>query len=152
MGEAPSPVDDLQQMLHVCIYHWLATTMLRVLEHQDVSTDAAAVSVHETADVVSSRLLRDLDRLLETDPDDQRSNPLALIRDALSEPSDVLSHLGAQPVPRDEFARNANPGDIFGMAPATWSDIDERLHEPGLKWGAWKAATILMRRREEGLR
>ena len=61
MGETPSPVDDLQQMLHVCIHHWLATTMLRVLEHQDVSTDAAVVSVHETADVVSSRLLRDLD-------------------------------------------------------------------------------------------
>jgi hypothetical protein len=102
MGETPSPVDDLQQMLHVCIPRWLATTMLRVLEHQDVSTDAAAASVQETADVVSSRLLHDLDRLLETDPDEQRSNPLALIRDALSEPSDVLSQLGAQPVPRDE--------------------------------------------------
>ena len=34
--------------------------MLRVLEQQDVSTDAAAVSVQEAADVVSSRLLRDL--------------------------------------------------------------------------------------------
>lgn len=151
MGETPSPVDDLQQMLHACIPRWLATTMLRVLEHQDVSTDAAAVSVQETADLVSSRLLHDLDELLETDPDYQRSNPLALIRDALSEPSAVLSQLGAQPVPRDEFANTANPGDIFGMAPASWSDIDERLHEPGLQWGVWKAATVLMRRREEGL-
>jgi len=152
MGETPSTVDDLQQMLHVCIPRWLATTMLGVLEHQEVSTDAAALSVQETADLVSSRLLHDLDELLGTDPDFQRSNPLALIRDSLSEPSDVLSQLGAQPVTRDEFAHNANPGDIFGIAPATWSDIDARLHEPGLQWGAWKAATILMRRREEGLR
>ena len=152
MGETPSPVDDLQQMLHVCIPRWLATTMLGVLEHQEFSTDAAALSVQETADLVSSRLLHDLDELLGTDPDFQRSNPLALIRDSLSEPSDVLSQLGAQPVTRDEFAHNANPGDIFGIAPATWSDIDARLHEPGLQWGAWKAATILMRRREEGLR
>jgi hypothetical protein len=52
-------------------------------------------------------------------------------------------------VERDEFSRRSFPDDMFGLAPATWADVDPSLVEPGLEWGAWKAATIIGRRREQ---
>ena len=126
--------------------------MNSVLQNQGISTSLTGERLNEVAASASDRLLRQLDVLLNTDPDEQRANPLALVRESLREPTEYLLSVGAQPVPRDEFAQTANPHDVFGIAPAAWSDIDTRLHEPGLEWGAWKAATILIRRRDEGLR
>ncbi len=123
-----------------------------VLQNQGISTSLTGERLNEVAESVSDLLLEQLDVLLNTDPDEQRANPLALVRASLGEPTEFLLSVGAQPVSRDEFAQAANPHDLFGIAPATWSDIDSRLHEPGLEWGAWKAATILLRRRDEGLR
>jgi hypothetical protein len=41
---------------------------------------------------------------------------------------------------------------VYDLSPATWGDVDESLQEPGLIWGAWKAKTVLERRRAEGRR
>jgi hypothetical protein len=35
---------------------------------------------------------------------------------------------------------------VYGLSPATWTDVDPDLHEPGIVWGAWKAKTVLDRR------
>jgi hypothetical protein len=152
VGEQPSPVQVLREMLHACIPSWLAGKMFEVLHQQGRAEAVVKDSVTDVAESVSTTLLEQLDELLATDPDEQRANPLAVVRAALRVPTEFLLQAGATPVVRDEFAQAANPDDLFGIAPATWSDIDPRLHEPGLEWGAWKAATILMRRREEGLR
>jgi len=32
----------------------------------------------------------------------------------------------------------------------TWRDLGEEVHDAGISWGAWKAATILTRRRADG--
>jgi hypothetical protein len=56
------------------------------------------------------------------------------------------------PIRRSEFDRETFPDDVYGLSPATWSDIDESVHDPGLFWGAWKAKTVLDRRRDEGRR
>ena len=39
------------------------------------------------------------------------------------------------------------PDDDYDLSPATFADIDESLHEPGLVWGAAKAHVVLTRRR-----
>ncbi|NBO53285.1 MAG: hypothetical protein EBU84_01555 [Actinobacteria bacterium] len=57
----------------------------------------------------------------------------------------VLSELGAKEVHRDDFSRQSFPNDIFGLSPATWIDVDESLHDPGLIWGAWTAREALDR-------
>lgn len=152
MGEQSSPVQVLREMLHDCIPSWLAGKMNEVLCQQGREGAVVEDSVTDVVESVSTTLLAQLDELLATDPDEQRANPLAVVRAALQVPTEFLLQAGAQPVARDEFSQQANPDDLFGLAPATWSDIDPRLHQPGLEWGAWKAATILMRRREEGLR
>jgi hypothetical protein len=93
-----------------------------------------------------------LRELLAIDVDEQPVNPLALLRLGVRYPSAVLADAGVPPVPRDEFAARSFPDDVYDLAPATWADLDDSLREPGLVWGAWKAKTILDRRRAEGLR
>lgn len=94
----------------------------------------------------------ELRRLLTTDVDDQRSNPLALLRRAVAYPTRVLADAGVPPVERADFERRAFPDDLYDLSPATWSDIDPALQEPGIVWGAAKAHVVLARRRREGRR
>jgi hypothetical protein len=91
--------------------------------------------------------------LLRTDVDDQRVNPLALLRRAVRYPTEVLQAAGVAPAAhRDEFAERAFPADVYDLSPATWADVDESLHERGIVWGAAKAHVVLARRRREGKR
>ena len=93
-------------------------------------------------------VLAELEALLAADVDAQQTNPLSVLRAATRYPTDVLARHGVHPARRDDFAARAFPADVYGLSPATWADIDESLVEPGLVWGAWKAMTVLGRRRE----
>ena len=83
--------------------------------------------------------------LLSLDVDEQRVNPLDLVRRAVSYPAAVLRAAGVPEVVRDEFAERAFPDDVYGLAPASFADIDQSLYEPGLEWGAAKAHAHLTR-------
>ncbi len=86
-------------------------------------------------------------RLLALDVDEQRTNPLSVVRSAVRYPTEVLRSAGVPPVRRDEFAEHAFPDDVYDLSPATFADVDPSLHEPGLVWGAAKAHVHLMRHR-----
>jgi hypothetical protein len=77
--------------------------------------------------------------VLETDVDEQRTNPLALLRSAVRYPTEVLARAGVPPVARDDFARERFPDDVYDLSPAAFADVDPALHQPGLEWGAAKA-------------
>lgn len=109
---------------------------------------AAAEAGRRAAEDVGARLRA----LLATDVDEQRSNPLAVLRAAVRYPTEVLRAAGVAPAARDEFAERAFPDDVYDLSPATWSDVDPALHEPGIVWGAAKAHVVLARRRREGRR
>jgi hypothetical protein len=78
-------------------------------------------------------------RLLEADVDEQRGNPLDLLRRAVRYPTEVLRDAGAPAVDRDRFSLERFPDDDYDLTPATWSDIDPSLLELGIAWGAAKA-------------
>ena len=78
-------------------------------------------------------------RLLEQDVDDQRGNPLAVLRSAISYPTEVLRDAGVPPVVRDAFSEERFPDDVYGLCPAAFTDLDPALHDVGLRWGAAKA-------------
>lgn len=105
--------------------------------------DASVEAGREAATVVVGRLRE----LLEADVDAQRTGPLAVLRRAVVYPTAVLRAAGVPPVVRDEFAVRNFPDDDYDLSPATFADIDESLHEPGLVWGAAKAHVVLTRRR-----
>ena len=90
--------------------------------------------------------------LLETDVDEQRTNPLEILRSLVRHPTEVLREVGVPPLARDEFARQAFPDDDYALSPAAFADVDPALHEPGIVWGAAKAHVVLARRRREGRR
>jgi hypothetical protein len=86
-------------------------------------------------------------RLLSLDVDEQRTNPLSIVRRAVRYPTEVLQSAGVPPVRRDEFAERTFPDDVYDLSPASFADVDPSLHEPGLVWGAAKAHIHLSRRR-----
>ncbi|HYD11185.1 MAG TPA: hypothetical protein VEA78_13875 [Acidimicrobiales bacterium] len=88
--------------------------------------------------------------LLAQDVDEQRQNPLHLLREATRHPTETLQHAGVAPPHRDRFGEEHFPGDVYGLAPMTWRDVDESLHEPGLVWGALKARASITRHRQAG--
>ena len=77
--------------------------------------------------------------LLEADIDEQRGNPLSLLREAVVYPTEVLRRAGVPPVVRDDFAMAHFPDDVYDLTPASFADLDPSLHGPGLEWGAAKA-------------
>lgn len=98
----------------------------------------------------AAELLDRLAELLGTDVDEQRTTPLTLMRESVAAPTELLREAGAVPPSTPDADRF--PDDVYRIGPATWSDVDPSLHEPGLTWGAWKAMTVLARRRDDGLR
>lgn len=113
---------------------------------------AAWDDLDRVLDDTAARLLAELAALLDLDVDEQRTNPLSIFRGAVAAPTTYLLEKGVSPAGTDRFGAEYFPEDVFGFGPATWSDVDEELHVPGLTWGAWKAKTVLDRRRAEGLR
>jgi hypothetical protein len=104
---------------------------------------AAALAAGEAA---RAEVVPALRALLGTDVDEQRTNPLALVRRAVRYPTAVLREAGVPPVERDAQAEAQFPEDDYDLVPARFADLDPALHEPGLRWGAAKAFVIKARR------
>ena len=129
---------------------WLRRVSVEAGRRGGVVPAQLELRIDAVVDRASDDLLERLADLLTTDVDEQRTTPLSLLRDAVREPTRLLQELGAVPPSSPDGGRF--PDDVYGLGPATWSDVDPSLHEPGLAWGAWKAMTVLTRRRDEGLR
>lgn len=110
----------------------------------DAVRAAARTAGHQAQLEVGKRLRA----LLALDIDEQRTNPLSILRGAVAYPTSVLRDAGVPEVVRDDFKARAFPADVYDLVPATWTDIDESVQEPGLVWSAWKAGEHLRRRRQ----
>lgn len=139
----------LEDALSGVLTPWLERCVAHVAARAGAQSPELEAAARAMASEAAPRILDDIHRLLLTDVDEQRSNPLSILRTAVRYPTAVLRAHGVAPVPRDDFARRVFPEDIYGLNPATWADVDESLQEPGLIWGAWKAKTVLDRRRAE---
>lgn len=147
------PPAELLRVAGEVVPDWLRRIGTQAARRTGNDTHALADDLETMADDLAAELLGLLDELLSIDVDDQPVNPLSLFRAAVVGPTDVLRRHGVPaPGARDAFASAAFPDDPYGIGPATWADIDERMQGPGLAWGAWKAMTVLQRRRNEGLR
>jgi hypothetical protein len=127
---------------------WVERKVGEVLAAQGLGLDADG----QAALAAAAQAARDdgmprLRALLDADIDEQRTNPLSVLRSLVPHPTAVLRAAGARPVPRDEFAERNFPDDVYDLTPASFADVDPSLHEPGLVWGAAKAHVHLRRRR-----
>jgi hypothetical protein len=111
---------------------WVVRCVVRYAPSRRAEAEMAGALA---ADDVGPRLRA----LLTADVDDQRVNPLMLVRDAVRYPTKVLTDAGVEPPRRSPFDVEHFPDDPYGLVPMTWRDVDESLHELGIVWGARKA-------------
>jgi hypothetical protein len=144
------PKDLFMAVIHA-VPSWVARRMLEIASHGGVSAGADFMDAIESVSRETvQQLSGDLLALLATDVDQQRFNPLQVIREANVFANESLAIFGV-PVPRrDEFDAQVMPHDHYAVGPLTWKDLSEDVHDAGITWGAWKAATVLTRRRAEG--
>lgn len=128
-----------------CYDEWLTRSI------QDRAHGAIAQEkIKEIVDESSRTALENLYEFLSVDVDQQRTNPLHILRQSTRLANELLSAAAIVPPVRDEFETSAMPHDVYRIGPLTWRDLGEEVHEAGITWGAWKAATVLSRRRDEG--
>jgi hypothetical protein len=158
-GAADDPADAaalaghaaaLAAAVEAAIPGWVDRSVRGVLAAQGLPPDDAAIATAAAAAKADGAPR--VEALLETDVDAQPTNPLSILRSLVPYPTEVLSAAGATPVPRDDFATRTFPDDVYDLTPASFAEVDESLHEPGLVWGAAKAHIHLARRRREGKR
>lgn len=156
MRTEPTLADDERQLaayadaLHAgvvaAIPGWVGRTTATRAASGGVAVDDAALDDVATATV--ALVDRELRRILDADVDQGAGSPLEAVRAAVGPVTTLLETWGAAHPARDDFVADAFPDDRYEIGPASFADIDEALHEPGLIWGAARAHVHLRRRRE----
>jgi hypothetical protein len=111
---------------------WVEAAVARHVDGPLPATADAAAAAR--ADLIP--LLR---ALLALDVDEQRTTPLAILREAVRYPTEVLRDAGVAPVHRDDFDRERFPDDDYALTPASFADFGPAVAEAGIAWGAAKA-------------
>jgi hypothetical protein len=141
------PADVLASAVDAAIGPWVERAVARIMvAYAGVVPPEVAADARQAGEAATAAVGVELRRLLALDVERQPTNPLSILRAAVRYPTAVLQRAGVPPVVRDEFRERAFPDDVYDLAPASWRDVDEALHEPGIIWGAWKAKTVLDRR------
>ncbi len=120
-----------------------------------IASRAPSVSVgviDEATERAMAAVVPQLQALLDTDIDEQRTTPLAVLRGLVPFAAEVLDEADAPTRARDADAIALHPDDHHDLTPGGFADFGEAVQTAGLTWGAAKAHVHLARRRAEGLR
>jgi hypothetical protein len=144
-------VQDLYLAVINAVPAWITSRVSEIASHScDVRSNEFVSALANVAEKTLQVVSKDLYSLLATDVDAQQSNPLHILRSSTSTAAHMLQGLRVPEAQRDEYEVRAMPDDVFAIGPLTWRDLGEDVHDAGISWGAWKAATILTRRRADG--
>lgn len=119
---------------------WVERTVEQVLvAYRGTADPAVMAAAREAGASAAVEVGGRVRSLLAADIDEQRANPLSLVRLAVPYPTEVLRQAGVPPVERDSFAEERFPDDDYDLTPTSFADLDPALRELGLMWGAAKA-------------
>ena len=132
---------SLAEAVADAIPRWVESSIDRIVRawtgrEPDAEVRAAA---SDAARLARDDVMPKLRSLLASDIDEQRTTPLAVVRQAVRYPAAVLRSAGVPAVERDRFAEEAFPDDDYDLTPASLADLDPGLGDLGLAWGAAKA-------------
>ena len=143
-----------QRLFDACVAAipgWITNRIQHVcLVSGGVVPEIVTTKVVDVARATQAQVQIDLMGLLSVDVDAQRTNPLQVLRGSTLMATALLIEAGIPRVRRDEFEVRSMPDDVFALGPLTWRDLGDDVHDAGIQWGAWKAAMIISRRRDEG--
>jgi hypothetical protein len=133
---------------------WVIDSVARLLDAwggADALTRRRAIDAAGPAGAAAARRVGgSLAALLATDPSEQRSTPLEIVRTLYREPTAVLRAAGVPAVVRDPFDERARPEDRYDLAPRTLGDLgDPELGPLHLAWGVAKATVLRARTERE---
>ncbi len=119
---------------------WVERSVQRVLvAHRGRADPHVMAAARRAGERARADIVPRVRALLMADIDDQRTNPLSIIRQAVRYPTEVLRRAGVPAVERDRFSEDRFPDDHYDLTPASFADVDPALFEPGVEWGAAKA-------------
>ena len=143
-----------QRLFDACVVavpEWITNRIHNVcLMSSGIIPEIVTTKVAGVAHATQAQVQIDLKALLSVDVDAQRTNPLQVLRGSTLMATALLIEAGIPPAQRDEFEVRSMPDDMFALGPLTWRDLGDDVHDAGIEWGAWKAAMIISRRRDEG--
>ncbi len=142
---AAALADAIEQVLPGWVVRSVATVLAAAGMEDDQALSHAEVLGTRAADDIGSAVRR----LLSLDIDEQPTTPLTLLRGAVLYPTEILRNAGVPPVRRDDVKVRLFPDDVYDLSPAAFADVDPRLTEPGLVWGASKAYEHLRRHKPD---
>lgn len=150
-GDVPDYPQRLHDAVVASVPRWIERITLLACEGQSIDRREAVKAVLSNVKTDTQAFVQDqLGVLLSTDVDQQRTNPLEVLRVSTRFATAALRDAGVPTPARDEFQQRLDPDDEYLLGPMSWIDLGEDVHEAGIEWGAWKAATVLTRRRAEG--
>lgn len=137
---------DLAAGVAAAIGPWVRNSVARIADQWQPNLSEQLVDAAQAAAVAATDAVAPVvNQLLAQDAEQQRTNPLAIVRGAVRYPTAVLAAAGVPPVVRDAFAIEAFPEDDYDLTPGSFTDLDETLGEAGIAWGAAKAFVIRAR-------
>jgi hypothetical protein len=140
--------DELVRAVESSLGDWIESCVDSILREQGRTIDERTATLIDAARLEATReVVVELRAVLALDVDQQRKNPLSILRAAVRYPTQVLRAVGAQPIERDEFDEQSFPDDEFALTPAAFADFGPAVHDAGIVWGAAKAHVHLQRRR-----
>jgi len=130
---------------------WVERSVERVLGAWggDIDWDRTRAEARAAGERARDEVMPRIRELLAADIDQQRGNPLAMVRGAVRYPTAVLRDAGVPAVVRDEHQERLLPDDVYDLAPANFADLDPGLAEVGTAWGAAKAFEHLQRHKAD---
>ena len=144
---------ELAEAVERAVPGWVMASVVRLATayHGEVP-DAVVADARTAGAEAAAEVGEQLRRLLAADVDEQRRNPLDVVRAAVVHPTAVLRRAGVPPVVRDEFDERHFPDDDYGLTPLSFADVDPSLQELGIVWGAAKARAHVVRHGRSGPR
>jgi hypothetical protein len=132
--------ESLADAIEAALPTWVVTCIERTFEAAGRQIPPEVRHASEVAaDLARSEAGARIRALLMRDIDDQPTTPMAILRWAVRYPTEVLRQSGVPASPRDRFATEAFPDDLYDLSPASFADIDPDLVDVAISWGAAKA-------------
>lgn len=125
---------------------WVETCVRhRLVDFAGVADEQVMVAARSAGERARADVGSRVRALLELDPDQQWTNPLAIVRTGVAYPTAVLREAGVPPVVRDPLAAEQFPDDDYDLTPTRFADLDEGLFDTSIAWGAAKAFVVKAR-------
>ncbi len=139
--------EDLANQIDIGLPRWIRESLGKFLDPDQLLELQSETEAAERE--ASTHVMIQLRSFLDQDIDQQRTTPLAILRQTVPLVTKILHQAGVPSVNRDRDAARLHPEDWYDLTPASYGDFGDEVQQASLLWGAAKAHIHIQRRRAE---